>query len=160
MKDLIADDSHFKVYIESNSETINLCPIVMIIIDHPINYTNKEVNQEIKDFLHSAKNIDGLRKDFLLSWLDYFKDELNELEKNGYNETLYDLMVNNESPFSNDIVIRYNPIIKEKEIIASRYYLQWERLRFTMFDVKLMVNQNIIIKLDYNQYQYYDVHIL
>jgi hypothetical protein len=76
-----------------------------------------------------------------LSWLDYFRDELYELEKNGYNETIYDLMANSESPFSNDIVIRYNPVIKQKEIIASRFYLQWEWLRFTIFDVDLMVSR-------------------
>jgi hypothetical protein len=38
----------------------------MIVIDHPINYTNKEINEEIQFFLHSAQNIDGLRKGFFL----------------------------------------------------------------------------------------------
>ena len=156
--DLVADDSHFKVFIESNSETISLCPVVMIVIDHPLNYSNKEVVEEIYDFLYIAQQTDGLRKDFLLNWLDYFKDYMDELKK-GYNETIYDLIANDESPFSNDVVIRYNTELKQKEIVASRYYLQWERLRFTNFDVDLMVNlrklaaSNILLKpIAYSNY--------
>ena len=137
--DLVAYDSHFKVYIDSNVETVNLCPIVMIILDHPVNYT-KETRDKIFDFLLEAQSVDGIRKDLMINWMDYFKDELERLDSVGYNESIFDKMMNDNSPFANDIVIKYNNETGRKEIIASRFYLQWEWLRFTIFDVNVMVN--------------------
>jgi hypothetical protein len=137
--DLVSDDSHFRFYIISNTETVNLCPIVMIVLDKPLNYTNKETILKIKDFLITTQNVEGLHKDFLLSWIDHFQSQLDQLYQ-GYNESIYNEMLNDNSPFSNDITIRYNPDLKQKEIVATRYYFQYERLRFTMFDVQLMIN--------------------
>lgn len=146
--DLVADDSHFKVYIESNSETVDLTPVVMFVFDKSLNYSDENTVRKINDILYQAQQLNGIRRDFKLNWLDHFKPTLDKLRE-GYNETYFDEFTNDNTPFSNDIVIKYNETLKQKQIIASRVFVQYEYLRFTAEDVKLMVKlRNLAESID------------
>lgn len=131
--DLVADNSYYRAYIMDNVESVNLFPMVMLVVTKPVDYTNATIKEEIRSILDEAKQIDGISKNFEFNWmniydkvLDDYKDDLNgsvllEIKKDIF-------------PFSNDAVIEFNNNTRKYEIIASRFYLQFEYLKFNSDD--------------------------
>ena len=81
LSNLVADNSYYHAFIRENFAEFSLDAPVMLIIYEPIDYTNKTVRKQINKLLDDAKAIDGMNKDFQMSWLNYFDDEIKLLKK-------------------------------------------------------------------------------
>jgi patched domain-containing protein len=129
---LVSDDSFFKDFVIDNNEFIEASPFVQIVFYKPIEYTS-DVQAKITKFLHETLKIKGIRSDFLINWMDAYSfmlDKYYETRNVSYlNRILDDL-----SPFSSDI------IIKQNEIVASRFYIQYETNEFSSRDALPMKN--------------------
>lgn len=161
LADLVSDESYYGHYIRENFELTDLNPIVMFVIDKPIDYDNPKVRMSLSKFMSNAYKIDGLSKKFRLNWIDYFRDT-----KIGYKKSLKNMMntLRAVPPMLNDLiiekvyfdsnrhVIKREPVNKdnlnkhlemtgskngssyEYQIVASRFYMQYDSLFFSSRD--------------------------
>jgi patched domain-containing protein len=131
--DLVADDSYFRDYFKDNVESINLTPFIMIVFYKPIDYANHATRAKLKKFLNDIEKVDGVKKGFVLNWMEPFEDYLSDYAESR-NDSILNEMTNDILPFSNDIIVKFNNETKQKEIVASRFYLQYEKLHFSSKD--------------------------
>lgn len=122
INDLVSYESHYYPYMNDNTDLINLNPIVMLVIDQPIDYENITNRNEINRIIEESISIDSLSDTFNLNWLSQYDDEERIEYGNNPEEFLEDLEY--FPPFQNDVVIAENSNGKH-EIVASRFYVQY-----------------------------------
>jgi hypothetical protein len=144
LSNLVADNSYYHAFITENFAEFSQDAPVMMIIYEPIDYTNKTIRKQISQILDEAKAIDGINKEFQMSWLNYFNDEIKLLRKSKNPDEILNKIVNTSSPFSNDIVVTFNHSLNKSQIVASRFYLKYEKLSLTSKDAQIM---NSLIEL-------------
>ena len=132
---LVADKSYFRSYIMENFEEFQIDAPVMMIINEPLDYTNKLIRERIDTLLTEAREINGMNKDFTINWINYFNEELKEFRKN---DRVLERMINDRLPFSNDIVVRFNQTLNQSQIIASRFYVKYNKTTLTSEDARVM----------------------
>jgi hypothetical protein len=136
--DLVSDNSYYRAYIMDNVASVNLFPIVMLVVTKPIDYTNKSVKKQIRKLLDNAKNIDGISPHFEFNWMAHYENILDDYKKEmkSNQSTGNSLMEIQKDffPFSNDAVIEFNNKTQKYEIVASRFYLQFEFLKLNSED--------------------------
>jgi predicted RND superfamily exporter protein len=138
ISDLVPDSSYFKAFTNENLKEFRMEPAVMMIIYEPIDYTNKLNRMKINKILNQAKDIDGINKDFILNWMIYFNNELRKLGKSNISENILKEISSTKSPYSNDVVIGYNKYSNRTQIIASRFYIKYDKVNFNSDDAKPM----------------------
>ena len=140
--DLVSDNSYYRAYITDNVESFNLFPIIMIVINEPVDYTNKNVRNKINNFLADAKKIEGVNPKVELNWMKIYEDVLNDYKKSNKSDDqiLLTRIRDDILPFSNDVVFEFNNKTKNYEIVASRYFLQFDYLKFNSEDAVPMNN--------------------
>ena len=79
--DLVADNSYYRAYIMDNVESVNLFPIVMLVVTEPMNYTTKTVRKQIRTLLDEAKKIDGISPHFEFNWMSHYENVLDDYKK-------------------------------------------------------------------------------
>lgn len=131
--DLVSDDSYFRAYFKDNSEVIDLNPFVMLTFYKPLNYSSRKTRAEINKFIKDVHSIEGISKEFLFDWTEAFHEQLDMYSKTG-NDSYLHQMADDMMPFSNDIVLKTNPVTNRTEIAASRIYIQYEKLVFSSAD--------------------------
>ena len=75
IKDLVARDSHYNLFMHDNTEMSNLDPIVMFVITEPIDYDNMTNRAEISRVLSQAMDLPEMSKTFSLSWLSIYNEQ-------------------------------------------------------------------------------------
>ncbi len=140
LTDLVADNSYYKTYITDNIHMINLNPIVMFVINEPIDYDDVEIRIKIRKLLENAQKLEHMSKSFSLNWLDNFSDDpLNyKDDPTDFKMNLYFL-----PHFKNDVVLEKVPATGKYQISASRFYLQYNEVFFSSKDaipMKLLRN--------------------
>jgi hypothetical protein len=133
LPDLVAAQSYLKPYLIDFFSNFELSPLIMLVIDKPINYTNIQVEKQIQQFLAQARRIDGIDENFVFNWMDYFEYPLRQSRKN--NSLLLEL-TSDIAPFSNDILVK--PFNQTYEIVASRFYLKYKTQYFNSADARPM----------------------
>lgn len=158
LQDLISEDSYYSTYIEDNSKLSDLRPIIMLIIDRPIDYDYEPNRILIQNLVINATNIQNINKEFKMNWLENFNSK-----KIDYKTSINNLVNNLQlfPPYLNDVLIRklqFNPQlnktidtgfaklsdlksnenINEYQIVSSRFYLQLSKLHFSSLDAKTM----------------------
>jgi hypothetical protein len=136
--DLVADKSYYRAYMHDNMESVSMSPVVMFVIDKPIDYTSRKTRSHINSIIKRAQNITGMKNDFKIDWLDRFDGKLVDYRRSNYSDALLDDILDDLTPFSNDIIVRYNSSLKRNQIYASRFYLQYEQSFFSSLDAKPM----------------------
>ena len=187
LADLVSHDSYYNSYLTENMASIELNPIVMFVINEPIDYDNANVRKKINDVVQSAQSIEGINSNFHLSWLSSFeqrkikyKTNLNNLyermkalpplmndviiqgsvlvpgDENDYGSSVGDSSTQNQTAkLKKQILFKESLALIAKnrpeylnnkkaknnltfEIVASRFYLQYARLKFSSLDAKPM----------------------
>ncbi len=162
LADLVADNSYFSQFIRENIRQTDLNPIVMLVVDGPVDYDNRNVRLKLNKFLAEAYKIQGLKTDFRLNWLDFFRDNKIAYRKNPKNLLG---VLKSSPPMLNDVIINkvfYDGVTKkevhrivindpdnlnqtfksderdnltwEYQIVASRFYMQYGSLLFNSQD--------------------------
>jgi hypothetical protein len=144
LSNLVAENSYYHAFITENFAEFSQDAPVMMIIYEPIDYTNKTIRKQISQILDEAKAIDGINKEFQMSWLNYFNDEIKMLRKSKNPGEILNKIANTSSPFSNDIAVAFNHSLNKCQIVASRFYLKYEKLSLTSKDAQIM---NSLIEL-------------
>ena len=67
-----------------------------------------------------------------------YNDELKELRKTKNPDLVLHKIVNSSSPFANDLVLRFNKTLNKTQIVASRFYIKYEKSTFTSSDAVVM----------------------
>lgn len=130
--DLVEDKSYFRHFYADNLKNIDINPFVMLVFYKPIEYSPKNVDKLIT-FINKTQQATGIRKDFLLNWMTAFQSPLSDWHE--YKDESYLLaMVNSILPFSNDIVVRLDPVDNKRHIVASRVFLQYEKIYYSSQD--------------------------
>jgi hypothetical protein len=161
--DLVAEDSYFSQYIRENLRQVDLNPIVMLVFDGPLDYDSRTTLLKINRFLADAYRIDGLKPDFRLAWLDLFRGAKIGYKKNPSNllgelksspPFLADLILNkvfydaegrevhralvndpdNWRTITFEGADRFSNLTAEFQIVASRIYMQYNKLFFNSQD--------------------------
>ena len=135
---LVSHDSYFATYFKQNMAEFSIETPVMLIINGTLDYSNKSTRKKIDQFLLKARKIDGMNNEFLISWMNIFRDELKELRKTNNSDLLLNKMANTTTPFSNDIVLGFNNELNKTEIIASRFYIKYKKSELTSRDAVIM----------------------
>lgn len=156
LQNLVSDDSYFSSYVKDNSRLTDLRPIVMLVMQEPIDYDDIQNRILIDNLLKNALKIKGISNTFKLNWLDFFKSD-----KIQYKHSVKNLIdtLKTFPPFLNDIVIKKTHFdyhlnktvsdgyfkmselnslatenIHEYQIEASRFYLQYSELYLSSMD--------------------------
>lgn len=135
LSDLVAESSYYKTYITDNTRMIDLNPIVMFVINEPVDYDDVETRIKIRQLFNNAQKLEHISKTFSLNWLDNFGDEpLNyKDDPTEFKMNLYFL-----PHFRNDVVLEKVAATGKYQIRASRFYLQYEKVFFSSKDAKPM----------------------
>ena len=114
---------------------IDLNPIVMFVINEPIDYDDVQTRIKIRQLFNNAQKLEHISKTFSLNWLDNFGDEtLNyKDDPTEFKMNLYFL-----THFRNDVVLEQVAATGKYQIRASRFYLQYEKIFFSSKDAKPM----------------------
>ncbi len=159
LADLVADDSYYHTYIKENMRLTDLNPIVMLVVDEPIDYENKNTLMKLSRLYEQALKTDGISKKFTLNWLNSFSSQSLKYKKdlNGFYDSLKLF-----PPLLNDVIVHKvhydyhgheknrtvltnieNEIKEaslsssenfEYQIMASRFYIQYDSLHFSSKD--------------------------
>ena len=140
IKDLVAHDSYFADFSKQNFGEFDLELPVMLIIDQPFDYTNKSVRNQVMKFLNDVREIEGINKEFLINWMSVYTDELKEMRKTKNSELILKKIFDTSSPFINDLVLGFNKLKNKTEIIASRFYIKYQKTYLSSKDAKVMNN--------------------
>ena len=132
--DLVNDKSYYKEFIKDMFTEFNSDMPVMLIIYEPIDYSSKTIRKKVEMLLDDIRSIDGINKDFLINWMNYFSNELDQLRSNENPDQILHKIVNMSSPFSNDLIIGFNKTLNRTEIIASRFYVRYKKTSFNSYD--------------------------
>jgi hypothetical protein len=132
LPDLVDNTSYLRPYLIDFFNNFELSPLVMIVIDKPVDYTDKQVEREINSLLDRARRIDGLDERFVFNWMDYFEYQLRQSHRN---KTILAELKDDISPFANDIIFDYNQTFN---IIASRFYLKYKSQYLNSIDARPM----------------------
>lgn len=106
IKDLVAEDSHYNIYMDDNSNMVNMNPIVMFVITEPIDYDKKANRDEINRVLRTAMDLPEISDTFSLNWLSLFADQRIRYR---YNPKKLKEDLNFFPQYKNDIVISQKP---------------------------------------------------
>jgi hypothetical protein len=140
ISDLVAHDSYYGEFSRQNFGEFDLELPVMIIIDQPIDYTSSAVRKKIRKFLGDLQKIKGINKEFLINWMNLYKLEFKIMAKTNNTDLILNQMLNSTSPFQNDFVVGFNQIKNRKEIIASRFFIKYEKTWLSSKDAIIMNN--------------------
>jgi predicted RND superfamily exporter protein len=144
LADLVADDSYYHEYISESARLTDLSPIVMFVIDEPLDYNNISIRKRLNNIINDAMRIEGVKKGFVLNWLEIFKNRRINYKQN-QSVALDELK--SFPPFMNDLIFTEvnknayeanQPPQREFEISASRFFIQYDRLHFSSKDAKPM----------------------
>lgn len=106
IKDLVAEDSHYNIYMDDNSNMVNMNPIVMFVITKPIDYDKKANRDEIDRVLRAAMDLPEISDTFNLNWLSLFADQKIRYR---YSPKRLKEDLNFFPQYKNDIVISQKP---------------------------------------------------
>ena len=136
--DLVADKSYFKASFKENWAEFDSEVPSQLIIYESVDYSSKETRKKIEKILDDVRKLDGINKDFIINWMTVYNDELKELRKTKNPDLVLHKIVNSSSPFANDLVLRFNKTLNKTQIVASRFYIKYEKTTFTSSDAVVM----------------------
>lgn len=155
LQNLVSDDSYYSSYVKDNARLTDLRPIVMLVMQEPIDYDDMQNRVLIENLFKNALKIKGIST-FRLNWLDLFKSDKINYQNSAKN--LIDTL-KTYPPFLNDVVIKktyfdyhLNKSVSdgylkmseldslaaenmyEYQIETSRFYLQYSELYLSSMD--------------------------
>jgi hypothetical protein len=136
--DLVTDKSYFKASFKENLAEFDSEVPVQLIIYEPVDYSSKEIRKKINKILADVRKLDGINPDFLINWMIFYHDELKEFKKAKNPDLVLNKIVNSTSPFANDLVLGFNQKINKRQIIASRFYVKYNKTTYTSKDAVVM----------------------
>ena len=130
LEDVISDDSYVATYIKKERELFpNNGPTVMFVIDQPVEYGQKDVQESIELTLQQAASQEYVNSNGLITWLGAYKNYLNETGKTPKNKRTFIKNIHSSflplhPEYVNDIKFSSD----NRTIIASRFYILCERM--------------------------------